>query len=92
MANKKNSKLNKKSKDPKAPKRHRSAYILFSVDKRQQIKVDRWKTNFIYFLYLFQLENPGLSPKEIISELGALWKIADPQVIRFILISFNDFY
>jgi hypothetical protein len=49
MANKKNSKLNKKSKDPKAPKRHRSAYILFSIDKRQQIKVDRWKTNFIYF-------------------------------------------
>ncbi len=40
MANKNTSKSNKKSKDPKAPKRHRSAYILFSIDKRKQIKVN----------------------------------------------------
>jgi hypothetical protein len=39
MANKKTSKSSKKVKDPKAPKRHRSAYILFSIDKRHQIKV-----------------------------------------------------
>ena len=39
MANKTNSKSNKKTKDPKAPKRHRTAYILFSIEKRHQIKV-----------------------------------------------------
>ncbi|CAF2383184.1 unnamed protein product [Rotaria sp. Silwood2] len=56
-------KLNKKPKDPKAPKRYRSAYILFSIEKRHQIKN----------------ENPGLSSKEILSELGALWKSTDSQ-------------
>jgi hypothetical protein len=50
MANTKNSKSNKKSKDSKAPKRYRSSYILFSLDKRQQIKVDlqKQKNKFIY--------------------------------------------
>ncbi len=33
------SKSTKKTKDPKAPKRHRSAYILFSMEKRNQVKV-----------------------------------------------------
>jgi len=31
----------KKAKDPNAPKRFRSAYILFSAEKREQIKVIR---------------------------------------------------
>lgn len=29
----------KKTKDPNAPKRYRTAYILFSVEKRNEIKV-----------------------------------------------------
>ena len=33
------SKSTKKTKDSKAPKRHRSAYILFSMEKRSQVKV-----------------------------------------------------
>ncbi|CAF3440333.1 unnamed protein product, partial [Rotaria sp. Silwood2] len=33
---KKNS--NKRTKDPNAPKRYRTAYILFSVEKRDEIK------------------------------------------------------
>ncbi|CAF4219490.1 unnamed protein product [Rotaria sp. Silwood2] len=46
---------------PNAPKRYRTAYILFSVEKRDEIKN----------------ENPGLLSKEIIAELGAQWKAAD---------------
>ncbi|CAF0768593.1 unnamed protein product [Rotaria sp. Silwood1] len=67
MAKSNTMKSNKKSKDPKAPKRYRSAYILFSIEKRNQVKN----------------ENPGLSPKEILSELGALWKSADPQTKEY---------
>ncbi|CAF0957020.1 unnamed protein product [Rotaria sordida] len=67
MTKSKTIKSNKKSKDPKAPKRYRSAYILFSIDKRYQIKN----------------ENPELSPKEILSELGALWKSADLQTKEY---------
>ncbi|CAF3357887.1 unnamed protein product [Rotaria sp. Silwood1] len=52
---------NKRNKDPNAPKRYRTAYILFSVEKRDEIKN----------------ENPGLSAKEIVAELGAQWKAAD---------------
>jgi len=63
MANKKSSTSTTKAKDSKAPKRRRSAYILFTIDKRPQVKLD----------------NPGLLPKEILSELGALWKAADAQ-------------
>ncbi|UJR10849.1 hypothetical protein I4U23_015037 [Adineta vaga] len=51
----------KKAKDPNAPKRFRTAYILFSVEKREEIKND----------------NPKLSSKEILAELGAQWKAAD---------------
>ncbi|CAF5140196.1 unnamed protein product, partial [Rotaria sp. Silwood1] len=29
---------NKRNKDPNAPKRYRTAYILFSVEKRDEIK------------------------------------------------------
>ncbi|CAF1364316.1 unnamed protein product [Adineta steineri] len=53
----------RKSNDPKAPKRHRTAYMLFSLEKRSQIKS----------------ENPGLTAKEIMSELGAQWSSSDPQ-------------
>jgi len=52
---------NKRTKDPNAPKRFRTAYILFSVEKRDEIKN----------------ENPGLSSKEMLAELGAQWKAAD---------------
>ncbi|CAF1072551.1 unnamed protein product [Adineta steineri] len=51
----------KKAKDPNAPKRFRTAYILFSVEKREEVKND----------------NPGLSAKEMLAELGAQWKAAD---------------
>nr|AMP82821.1 phosphonoacetaldehyde hydrolase [Adineta vaga complex sp. C JFF-2016]AMP82823.1 phosphonoacetaldehyde hydrolase [Adineta vaga complex sp. C JFF-2016]AMP82824.1 phosphonoacetaldehyde hydrolase [Adineta vaga complex sp. C JFF-2016]AMP82825.1 phosphonoacetaldehyde hydrolase [Adineta vaga complex sp. C JFF-2016]AMP82826.1 phosphonoacetaldehyde hydrolase [Adineta vaga complex sp. C JFF-2016] len=58
----------KKAKDPNAPKRFRTAYILFSVEKRDEIKN----------------ENPTLSAKEILAELGAQWKAADaPTKQRF---------
>jgi len=53
MANKKNSKSNKKSKDSKAPKRYRSSYILFSLDKRQQIKVDLQKKTNLFILFIY---------------------------------------
>jgi hypothetical protein len=31
-------------------------------------------------IYFFQNENPGLSPREILAELGAQWKAADAAV------------
>ncbi|CAF2751791.1 unnamed protein product [Rotaria sp. Silwood2] len=75
---KKNS--NKRTKDPNAPKRYRTAYILFSVEKRDEIKVCILNESFYFsfnFSCLFENENPGLSAKEIIVELGAQWKAAD---------------
>jgi hypothetical protein len=48
MANKTNSKSNKKTKDQKALKRHRTAYILFSIEKRHQIKVIIYIEIFLY--------------------------------------------
>jgi hypothetical protein len=48
MANKTKSKSNKKTKDPKAPKRHRTAYMLFSIEKRHQIKVIIYIEFFFY--------------------------------------------
>jgi hypothetical protein len=49
MANKKNSKANKKSKIFGGSKRRPTAYNLFSSEKRQQLKVSR------FFLILFLL-------------------------------------
>ena len=47
----------KKKKDPNKPKRAKSAYIYFSMDKRDEVKED----------------NPDMSNREIMSELGKLW-------------------
>lgn len=48
----------KKKKDPSAPKKPRSAYIFFCEDMRETVKK----------------ENPDLSGKDILRELGARWK------------------
>ena len=48
----------KKVKDPNAPKRGKSSYIFFCVDKRQEITE----------------ENPEMSAKEIIQTLGNRWR------------------
>ena len=47
----------KKKKDPNKPKRARSAYIYFGMDKRDEVKED----------------NPDMNNREIMSELGKLW-------------------
>ena len=48
----------KKVKDPNAPKRGKSSYIFFCVDKRQTV-IDA---------------NPEMAAKEIIQELGNMWR------------------
>lgn len=48
----------KKVKDPNAPKRGKSSYIFFCVDKRQEI-IDA---------------NPDMSAKDLIKELGRVWR------------------
>lgn len=48
----------KKSKDPNAPKRGKSSYIFFCVDKRPEV-IDA---------------NPDMSAKDIIKELGRVWR------------------
>lgn len=73
----------KRSKDPNAPKRFRTAYLLFSSEKREEVKVNSFiqlgrKT--IRIDVFFQKENPTLSAKEIMAELAAQWKSADAAV------------
>ena len=48
----------KKAKDPNGPKRGKSSYIFFCVDKRQEV-IDA---------------NPDMSAKDIIKELGRVWR------------------
>jgi hypothetical protein len=48
----------KKVKDPDAPKRGKSSYIYFCVEKRESIKE----------------ANPDMSAKDIIKELGRVWR------------------
>jgi len=50
-------KKTKKDKDPNAPKRPRSAYILFSTEQRANVIKD----------------HPEYAPKEVTTELGARW-------------------
>ena len=57
IPNKKDSSV-KKIKDPDAPKRGKSSYIYFCVEKREDIKKN----------------NPDMSAKEIIKELGRIWR------------------
>ncbi len=45
----------KKTKDPNAPKRFRTAYILFSVEKRDEVKVIIF-INYCFFFLIFLLE------------------------------------
>jgi hypothetical protein len=71
----------KKGKDPNAPKRYRTGYLLFSAEKRDEVKVIIFIDLFSFLLiYFFQNENPGLSSREILAELGAQWKAADAAV------------
>ena len=53
----------KKSKDKKAPKGAKNAYIIFCSENRDQVKED----------------NENMSSKEIISELARLWKNTDEE-------------
>ena len=55
-----------KVKDPNAPKRAKSGYILFCIDKREEIKND----------------NPEMSGKEILKELGRVWREDLPDNIK----------
>ena len=48
----------KKEKDPDAPKRPLTPYILFCMEKRDTVKTD----------------NPSMGGKEVTTELGRLWK------------------
>ncbi len=56
----KKDKKEKKKKDPNAPKKNMTAYILFSNDKRPEVKE----------------ENPDLKFGDVAKELGRLWKDA----------------
>jgi hypothetical protein len=54
----------KPKRDPNAPKRPRSSYILFSSDNRSDVKSD----------------NPDMSATEITKEVARLWRDADEDV------------
>lgn len=66
----------KKVKDPEAPKRGKSSYIYFCVDKRPEIKE----------------ANPEMSAKEIIKELGRVWRedTSDSDKARYAKMSEDD--
>jgi hypothetical protein len=66
----------KKVKDPKAPKRGKSSYIYFCVDKRPAVNES----------------NPDMSAKEIIKELGRVWRedTSDDEKDRYSKLSNDD--
>ena len=65
----------KKIKDPNAPKRGKSSYIFFCVDKRQTV-IDA---------------NPGMAAKEIIQELGNMWRnLGEKEKQRYVDQSVKD--
>jgi high mobility group protein B2 len=66
----------KKVKDSDAPKRCKSSYIYFCVEKRDKIKND----------------NPDMSAKEIIKELGRVWRedVSDKDKERYTKMSVDD--
>jgi hypothetical protein len=66
----------KKVKDPDAPKRGKSSYIYFCVEKRDEIKK----------------ANPDMSAKEIIKELGRVWRedVPDKDKARYTKLSDAD--
>jgi len=66
----------KKVKDPNAPKRGKSSYIFFCMDKREEIKE----------------ANPDMGAKEIIRELGRIWKedMSDDEKQHYVEMSTQD--
>jgi len=65
----------KRKKDPNAPKKWKTGYILFCVDQREKLKK----------------ENNELSATEITSRLGALWKkLSDKDKAKYELLSKKD--
>jgi hypothetical protein len=66
----------KKEKDPNAPKRGKSSYIYFCVEKREDIKNS----------------NPDMDAKDIIKELGRVWRenVSDLDKARYIKMSESD--
>jgi hypothetical protein len=66
----------KRVKDPNAPKRGKSSYIYFCLDKREYIKK----------------KNPDMSAKDIIKELGRSWRedTSDKEKTRYSKMSVND--
>jgi hypothetical protein len=65
----------KKKKDPNAPKRWRSGYILFCQAEREKLKKNK----------------PTLSATELTSELGAMWKaLSDNKKKRYVEESKKD--
>ena len=65
----------KKLKDPDAPKRGKSSYIFFCLENREKIKKS----------------NPDMSAKDIIKELGRLWRdLSVDKKEKYIKMSQND--
>ena len=66
---KESSTKNKKEKDPAAPKRPKTSYIIFCGAKRDEIKK----------------KNPDMKGKEILSKLGEMWKaLNDKQKKKYV--------
>jgi hypothetical protein len=65
----------KRRKDPNAPKKWKTGYILFCVDQREKLKAD----------------NQALSATQITSRLGALWKnLSDKEKEKYEVLSKKD--
>ena len=68
--NEKKAKRVSKTKNPNEPKKNKSSYMFFSVDCREEIKV----------------ENSGIDNKSIITEIGARWKTlkeSNPDKVKY---------
>lgn len=65
----------KKAKDPNAPKRGKSSYIFYCMDKRPGVKED----------------NPDMSAKEITSTLGTMWnELGDKKKTPYAALAVKD--
>jgi hypothetical protein len=65
----------KRKKDPNAPKRWKTSYILFCMDKREEVKA----------------ENPDMPAVKITAELGARWNaLSDKQKKPYVKLSAQD--
>jgi hypothetical protein len=74
-SNKQTKSNTKKIKDPNAPKRPKTSYIYFSLDKREEINKS----------------NPELSTKDIMKKIGNLWKsLSDKEKEPYIKLSEQD--